>query len=103
MTWKNSKVKSTEKIKAISGGLSGYQTSVNDLSAKLDYLENQSRRSNVIIEGIPDTKMESWSDIKIEAKKSFTDHLKIDPKLIEIERAHCGGKYDPVGCQDRQC
>lgn len=47
-------------------------TSPNDVSAKLEYLENQSRRSN-----------------KIKVKKLFTDCLKIDPKVIEIERAHC--------------
>ncbi len=55
---KTSKVKCTEEVKAISGSLSGYQTSIKDLSSQLDYLENQ------------DAKTESWSDIKTKAKKN---------------------------------
>lgn len=51
------KVISTEEIKAIYGSLSSYQTSMNDLSTKLDYLENQSRRSNLINDCIPNTKL----------------------------------------------
>ena len=89
--------KCMEVGKTISEGLSASQTFTNDVSAKLDYLENQSRRSNVIIDGIPDVKSESWSDAEIKVKNVFTDHLKIDPKLIEIERAHRVGKYDPTG------
>ena len=94
---KISNAKCVEVGKTISERLSASQTSSHDVTAKLDYLENQSRRSNVIIDGIPDAKSESWSDAEIKVKKLFTDHLNIDPKLIEIERAHRVGKYDPSG------
>ena len=94
---KVSNAKCMEVAKTISERLSPSQTSTNDVSSKLDVLENQSRRSNVILDGIPDVESESWSDAEIKVKKLFTDHLKIDPKLIEIERAHHVGKYDPSG------
>lgn len=54
--------KCMEAGKTISERLSASQTSIKDVSAKLDYLENQSRRNNMIIDGIPDVKSESWSD-----------------------------------------
>ena len=94
---KISNAKCMEDGKTIAEGLLAFQTLSTDVTAKLDYLENQSRRSNVIIDGIPDVKSESWSDAEIKVKNVFTNHLKIDPKLIEIERAHRVGKYDPTG------
>ena len=94
---KISNAKCMEDGKTIAEGLLAFQTLSTDVTAKLDYLENQSRRSNVIIDGIPDVKSESWSDAEIKVKNVFTDHLKINPKLIEIERAHRVGKYDPTG------
>lgn len=84
-----------EEIRAITESLSGHQTPTNDLFTKLDYLENQSRRNNLVIDGIPDSK--SWSDTESKAKKLFSDHLKIDPKLIEIERAHRIENYGHTG------
>ena len=46
--------KCIEDGKTISERLSASLTSINDMSTKLDYLDNQSRRNNVVIDGIPD-------------------------------------------------
>ena len=88
---------STEKIQVISDSLADYQTSINNLFEKMDYVENQTRRNNLLIDGVSDSKSESWSEIEINVKKVISDHLKIDSKLIEIERSHRTGKYDHAG------
>ena len=81
----------TEVIKAISGSLSGYQTSMNDLSAKLNYLENQSRRSNVIIDGISNAK--TFLGIIVDEKLNWKSHIehvcKRSMKMLGILRNVC--------------
>ena len=60
-----------------------------DVISKIDYLENQSRRNNVIIDGLTqDNSYESWSDTEQKVREFMTNKLKIDSKSIEIERAH---------------
>lgn len=62
---------------------------VNDLALKIDSLDNQSRRNNLIIDGLTqDNTFESWPDSDKKVREFFKDKLKIDPKSIEIERAH---------------
>lgn len=63
-----------------------------DIISKIDYLENQSRRNNVIIDGlIQENAYESWSDTEQMVREFLKNKLKIDPKSIEIERAHRTG------------
>lgn len=81
----------------ISTSLASYQVSMNNLSAKNDYLENQTRRNNLLIDGVPESKTESWGDTEIVTKKVLSEHLKMDSKLIEVKRAHRSGKYDLSG------
>lgn len=64
-----------------------------NLSDKSDYLDNQSRRNNILIDGIPDVITETWHESECKVKKILAEHLKMDPKLIEMERAHRTGKY----------
>lgn len=68
-----------------------------NLASKADYIENQSRRINIVIDGIPDVPTESWGESQRKAKKLFADHLKMDPKMVEIEQAHRTGKYTANG------
>lgn len=63
-----------------------------DVVSKIDYLENQSRRNNVIIDGLSqDNAFESWSDTEQKVREFLNSKLKIDPKSIEIERTHRTG------------
>lgn len=55
--------------------LADYQTPIDNLSALRDYLENQSRRNNLLIDGVPDSKYESWSKTEIKAKKVLFVYL----------------------------
>ena len=66
----------------------------NDNSEKLDYLENQTRRNNLVIEGIKTDKAdETWAETETKVKELFTSKLKLDPDTVEIERAHRNGKF----------
>lgn len=60
--------------------------------AKVEYLENQSRRNNIVIDGIPESPDESWSDSEKKLREILSGKMKIDQKHIEIERAHRIGR-----------
>lgn len=62
------------------------------LHEKLDYIEGQSRRNNVIIDGIKESEGEKWSDSEDKVRKLLKEKLKLDPLKIEIERAHRTGR-----------
>ena len=60
----------------------------NDLTSKalsLEYLENQSRRNNIRVSGIPETFKETWEDAEMKVKNAVQAKLGID---LDIERAH---------------
>ena len=66
----------------------------NDCLAKVDYLDNQSCRNNIIIEGLdPDTGSETWAETENKVREMFTNQLKLDSKTIEIEWAHRNGRF----------
>ena len=58
---------------------------------KVTYLENQSRRNNVRIEGIVEESGESWESTEGKVKEMFTEKLQMDIPPA-IERAHRTGK-----------
>jgi len=62
---------------------------IND---KTDYMEGQSRRNNIIIDGIGESVSENWSDCEGKVKKLLSEKLQIDHRRIELERAHRTGK-----------
>ncbi|XP_048586940.1 uncharacterized protein LOC116615509 isoform X3 [Nematostella vectensis] len=51
----------------------------------LEYLENQSRRNNKRVSGIPESPGESWADSEAKVKKAIQTKLGLE---IGIERAH---------------
>ncbi|KAK7922388.1 hypothetical protein WMY93_009290 [Mugilogobius chulae] len=65
---------------------------MNTSNGKMDYLENQSRRKNLVFEGIPESGHEKWSDSEDKIRKILSEKLKLDHKHIELERAHRSGK-----------
>ena len=65
---------------------------VEDLARNIEYLENQSRRNNVKIFGIPeDDDEKSWDDTESKVKEAIKNKLGIEDE-IKIERAHRIGK-----------
>ena len=66
----------------------------NDNFEKLDYLENQTRRNNLVIEGIKTDKAdETWAETETKVNELVTSKLKLDPDTVEIEGAHRNGKF----------
>ncbi|KAI8514789.1 hypothetical protein Bbelb_073800 [Branchiostoma belcheri] len=64
---------------------------------KSDYLENQSRRNNLLFDGVADNKQENWSQCEQKVRDILKDKLKLDPLKIEIERSHRNGKFQEDG------
>ncbi len=50
------------RVASAEGTVQSLQTANEQLARKVDYLENQSRRNNVIVTGIPEQQNESWAD-----------------------------------------
>lgn len=75
-------------FKTINVNFDELQITSEALTSKIDYIENQIRRNNILIDGIQDDRTESWHDTEVKAKKFLADHFKLDRKLIEVERAH---------------
>eukprot|EP00112_Aurelia_sp_Birch-Aquarium-sp1_P003385 Seg1379.2 transcript_id=Seg1379.2/GoldUCD/mRNA.D3Y31 product="hypothetical protein" protein_id=Seg1379.2/GoldUCD/D3Y31 len=60
---------------------------LDDLEAKSDYLENQSRRNDIKIFGIAEEHGETWDDCESKVKKAIVEKLDIKDEIL-IERAH---------------
>ncbi|KAJ4928458.1 hypothetical protein JOQ06_016250 [Pogonophryne albipinna] len=58
---------------------------------KMEYAEGQSRRSNVVLDGIGEEPGETWAQTEEKVKDILVDKLKLQ-RGIEIERAHRTGK-----------
>lgn len=53
--------------------------------SKMEYLENQSRRNNIRVNGIPESENENWDQAEEKVKAAIKTKLNID---VEIERVH---------------
>jgi hypothetical protein len=61
---------------------------INELSLKCDYLENHSRRNNLLFFGLrKDFDRESWGDCEEIVREAISDGMGIS-EYIDIERAH---------------
>ncbi|XP_015752865.1 PREDICTED: uncharacterized protein LOC107332646 [Acropora digitifera] len=60
----------------------------------VEYLENQSRRNNIRVSGIPESPGETWNDSENKVKEAIKSSLGLE---IEIERAHRVDKRKKVG------
>ena len=67
---------------------------------KQEYLENMSRRNNIKILGLPESKEEkTWNDTENLVKQTIKNTLEIEDE-VQIERAHCVGK--PAHCSGKE-
>lgn len=70
---------------------------VSDLKDKLQYIECQSRRNNVIFDGVPEDLNENWAKTEAKIKRIIHDLIsEEDPPAINIERAHRIGQLEAV-------
>ena len=90
--------KAEERIMEAEEGIHDAQADVDHSLDQQEYLENQSRRNNVKVFGIPekDAKegLESWEEKEQLVKNEIKSNLKIEVDL-NIERAHRVGKLRP--------
>ena len=87
-------MESTDELAMIEDELEDIQYALNKHEDKMEYLENQSRRNNIRIDGIAEVGNETWSDTEEKAKQILKEKLNLDCEP-EIERANnssqCGG------------
>lgn len=62
---------------------------------KMEYLENQSRRNNIRIVGLPEGENEDWDATEVKVREMLTEKLAITAP-IEIERAHRIGRKSAI-------
>lgn len=55
----------------------------------MEYLEGQSRRNNLVFEGLPESPNETWAESEDKVRKLPVENLKMGPQhAIEMEWAH---------------
>ena len=67
--------------------LEDIQRSLHKHDEKLEYLENQRRRNNIRIDGIPEEDNESWLNTETKVKEALHEKLNLSFEPV-IERAH---------------
>lgn len=76
--------------KTINKELSSVQERLQEIEGTIDYLENQSRRNNLIFDGIPEGERETWQDSEDKVLEVLEDSM--DLNNITVERAHRVGR-----------
>lgn len=61
------------------------------ITDKMEYLEGQTRRNNLIFEGVPESPRETWAESEEKIKKILVENLQLQHK-VELERGHRIGK-----------
>lgn len=89
------------------------RSEVTAMKDVLDKVENQSRRNNLRIDGIPGSISENWTDTENKVRDFIKNELGLpDKELVEIERAHRVRSKNPAVCttvvkfskyKDREC
>ena len=72
------------KLKDAEEEIGTLQTDLRTQNSKLEYLENQSRRNNIRVSGIPESPNETWEVAEAKVKQAIQEQLGID---VDIERA----------------
>lgn len=79
--------------KALANEASIAQEDLKEISNNIDYLENQSRRNNVVFDGIAEQSKETWVDSENKVLKILKDNMQLE--ALPIERAHRVGRPKP--------
>ena len=79
------------KLQELDSAIEEIQDDLDHQEEKMEYLENQSRRNNVRVNGIPEEDNETWEETKAKVKQVLKDELNLN-SAPDIERAHRVGK-----------
>ena len=66
--------------------------SLISVSDKTEYLEGQTRRHNIVVDGIKESVKEKVSESEEKVRKLFSEKLQLDHLKIELDWAHRTGK-----------
>ena len=76
-----------EKLSAIEQEISNTKSYLNQQKDKAEYLENQSRRNKIRVDGIPEVHGETWETTELLVKEVLRDKLQMSEEIF-IEHAH---------------
>ena len=79
------------KLQELDSAIEEIQDDLDHQEEQMEYLENQSRRNNVRVDGIPEEDNETWEETEAKVKQVLKDELNL-PSAPDIERAHRVGK-----------
>ena len=71
------------------------------LSGRSEHLESQSKRNNIIIDGVPEQRSESQQVTESKVKQMLADKLELNPKSIDVEYLHRKGKFEEQANRSR--
>lgn len=61
------------------------------ITDKMNYLEGQNNWNKLVIDGVAETSDESWTQTEEKVQKILVEQLQL--QKVEVERAHCLGKF----------
>lgn len=76
--------------KMVNNEVSILEENLNEIEGTIDYLENQSRRNNVIFDGVPEHEKETWQESEGKVLDIIENRMDLDS--LTIERAHRVGR-----------
>lgn len=77
--------------KSASGDIFTLSEGLQATTLRADYLESQSRRNNLVFDGIAETANEGWAESEEKVRALLVEKLQL-PREIEVERAHRTGR-----------
>ena len=75
------------KLQELDSAIEEIQDDLNHQEEQMEYLENQSRRNNVRIDGIPEEDNETWETNETKVKQVLKDELNL-ANAPDVKRAH---------------
>lgn len=85
------------KVKLLETDITKSREELDMMLSKLDYIENQSRRNNLLVDGIAEERGENWDESERKVRDMLGSNMGLNGKDIEIERAHRVGQYQEGG------
>ena len=73
------------KLEDVNKELDKISKDLTSHSQEMEYLENQRRRNNICVNGIPESYNETWEDVEVKVKRAIKYNLGIE---VDIKRAH---------------
>ena len=82
------------KLQELDSAIEEIQNDLDHQEEQMEYLDNQSRRNNVRVDGIPEEDNETWQETEANVKQVLKDELNL-ASAPDTERAHRVGKSSP--------